>query len=440
MENYQEAIFSIVTISQFKKKALCWAQQFETCCLLDHNAYPNGKEKVTDGVLAISSLDYFQHQIGSGENGFGQLNKWLSKKKDWAFGFLSYDLKNEIENLQTTSKDFHQFPLLHFFRPQLLIHFAANEITIRSKTLAPKDIFLAIQSTALDVQYARPNIHLQSNFSREEYLQTIRKIKSHISLGDIYEMNFCQSFFAEEVKIDPLNTFLELNELSAAPFASYFKLNDNYLLCGSPERFLKKEGKRLLSQPIKGTRPRKEDKVLDQLEVDALINSPKDKSENVMIVDLVRNDLARSCQPGSILVEELFGIYTFKAVHQMISTISGELRPAIEGLEALRLAFPMGSMTGAPKIRAMQLIDQYERSARGLYSGSVGYFTPTGDFDFNVVIRSILYEAEAKRLSFPVGGAIVADSQAEEEYEECMVKAKTMMQVLGLQPFMLNAE
>jgi len=364
----------------------------------------------------------------------------LAEKKDWAFGFLSYDLKNELENLTTSSADFHQFPKIHFFRPEIILFLEESAVHIHSKTQKPAAIFSEIKEMTFSPVSENREIQLQPNFSEQEYLEVIHSIKKHIAVGDIYEMNFCQSFSGENIELNPLQTFLELNKLSAAPFATYYRCENKYLLCGSPERFLKKEGQRLLSQPIKGTRPRRELKALDELEVEQLKNSNKDKSENVMIVDLVRNDLAKSCVPGSIKVEELFGIYTFKAVHQMISTVSGKLRPNVSALSALRQAFPMGSMTGAPKIRAMQLIDQYERNARGLYSGTVGYFSPEGDFDFNVVIRSILYEKDTQRMSFQVGGAIVADSVAEQEYEECLVKAQTMMQVLGLESFALNAD
>jgi para-aminobenzoate synthetase component I len=221
-----------------------------------------------------------------------------------------------------------------------------------------------------------------------------------------------------------------LNDLSRAPFAAFMRWKDRYLLSGSPERFLQKKGDILRSQPIKGTRRRGTTSAEDESIRAELAACEKDRAENVMIVDLVRNDLARNCLPGSVVVDELFGIHTFQTVHQMISTVRGTLRPDAHPMQALRDAFPMGSMTGAPKVRAMELIEHYERSRRGLYSGAVGYWTPGGDFDFNVVIRSLLYNAADRYLSYHVGGAIVYDSAGEQEYEECLLKGEAMQKAV----------
>jgi para-aminobenzoate synthetase component 1 len=246
-------------------------------------------------------------------------------------------------------------------------------------------------------------------------------------------MNFCQEFFAENTTIDPLAVWDTLNKLARAPMAAFFRWHDRYLLSASPERFLKKEGKKLLSQPIKGTRRRAV--VDDEATRAALANSEKDRAENVMIVDLVRNDLARSCQSGTVEVPELFGIYTFETVHQMISTVTGQLRPSVHPIDALQYAFPPGSMTGAPKVMAMELIEDYEKTRRGLYAGALGYFDPAGNFDFNVLIRSVFYHQIAQYVSFQVGGAIVFDSVAEDELDECRVKAGALFAALGaLQP------
>jgi para-aminobenzoate synthetase component I len=240
-------------------------------------------------------------------------------------------------------------------------------------------------------------------------------------------VNLCQEFFAENTLLDPLAVFERLNALAEAPFSAFLRWQRRYLLSASPERFLKKTGRRVVSQPIKGTRRRGKNAEEDEHIRRELAASEKDRAENVMIVDLVRNDLSRHCLPGSVRADELFGIYTFPTVHQMISTVSGALPPGADGLRLLRDAFPMGSMTGAPKVMAMQLIEQYERSRRGLYSGALGYFDPDGDFDFNVVIRSVLYNAESGYVSASVGGAIVYDSDPEQEYEECMLKAEAMI-------------
>ncbi|MFZ1496974.1 MAG: anthranilate synthase component I family protein [Saprospiraceae bacterium] len=274
------------------------------------------------------------------------------------------------------------------------------------------------------------DIQIQARVPKSEYLQNVAAIQQHIIEGDLYEMNYCQEFYAEQAEITPITLFEQLNNLTQSPFAAFYKNRQQYVLCASPERFIKKIGRKIISQPIKGTMRRGSSNAEDAWLQQALANSEKDRAENVMIVDLVRNDFARSCQSGSVQVEELFGIYTFRQVHQMISTISGTLRKNVSWVTAIRNAFPMGSMTGAPKVMAMQLIEQYEASKRGLYSGAIGYITPRGNFDFNVVIRSLLYNAANRYLSFQVGGAIVYDSEPEKEYEECLLKASAIMRVL----------
>ena len=272
---------------------------------------------------------------------------------------------------------------------------------------------------------------IQSRISKEEYLSKVSEMLEHIHRGDIYEANFCQEYFAENRAIDPAKVFLDLNEISSPPFASFLKLEDYYLLSASPERYIKKEGNKVISQPIKGTASRAEDAEDDNKIIEMLSKDPKELSENVMIVDLVRNDISRVANKGSVQVDELCKVYSFKQVHQLISTISAELELGCTPVEVLQATFPMGSMTGAPKISAMKIIEDLEESKRGLYSGAVGYFTPEGDFDFNVVIRSILYNASSKYVSFSVGGAITSRSIPEQEYEECQLKAKAMLEALG---------
>ena len=252
----------------------------------------------------------------------------------------------------------------------------------------------------------------------------------HIHRGDIYEANFCMEFYAENAQIEPLEIYQKLNTISEPPFAAYFKNNFQYLLSASPERYLRKEGLKVISQPIKGTARRSFDLEQDEQLKSDLAQNEKERSENIMIVDLVRNDLSQTATKGSVQVEELCQIYTFKQVHQMISTIVSEVENTTSPIEILRTTFPMGSMTGAPKISAMQIIEELEETKRGLYSGAVGYFTPNGDFDFNVVIRSILYNSENQYLSFSVGSAITSQAIPENEYEECLLKAKAMFEVL----------
>jgi para-aminobenzoate synthetase component 1 len=256
-------------------------------------------------------------------------------------------------------------------------------------------------------------------------------LQKHILRGDCYEINFCQEFYAENTIIQPLEVYKKLVDLSPNPFACYYKLNHQFLLCASPERYVKKEDNQIISQPIKGTSKRNnQNSEVDIQHKTTLQNSTKDKSENVMVVDLVRNDLSKICTEGSVKVIELFGIYSFPQVHQMISTISGELKPNTNFAQVLEATFPMGSMTGAPKLKVMQLTEQYEQTKRGIYSGCVGYIAPNGNFDFNVVIRSIMYNATNQYLSYQVGGGITFYSVPEQEYEECLVKAEAMKKVL----------
>jgi para-aminobenzoate synthetase component 1 len=252
----------------------------------------------------------------------------------------------------------------------------------------------------------------------------------YIQQGDIYEANFCMEFFAENAQINPIDTYQKLATISQTPFAAFFKNNEHFLLSASPERYLRKEGTQVISQPIKGTAKRFEDPIQDEKSKLDLASDAKERSENIMIVDLVRNDLSQTANKGSVKVEELCAIYSFKQVHQMISTISSEVSNTISPIDILQTTFPMGSMTGAPKLSAMKIIEELEATKRGLYSGAIGYFSPVGDFDFNVVIRSILYNKNNNYLSFSVGSALTSLAIPEKEYEECLLKAKAMLHVL----------
>ena len=276
------------------------------------------------------------------------------------------------------------------------------------------------------------HIEVKTRFTRDAYIETVHKLQQHILRGDCYEINFCQEFYNENAVIDPLQVYRSLSRESPNPFSCYYKLDDKYLLCASPERYLRKSGNKVTSQPIKGTTRRNGNNAgVDISNREALLHSAKERSENIMIVDLVRNDLAKVCIEGSVKVDELMGIYAFPQVYQMISTISGEADEKTPVTELLKATFPMGSMTGAPKKRVMQLIEQYEKTKRGLFSGAVGYFSPQKDMDFNVVIRSLLYNASNRYLSFQTGSAITFYSRPEDEYEECLLKAGAIKKVLN---------
>lgn len=420
--------FQVSDMQIFKHQILEFSRSFDPICCLDHNQYPNSDYHSFDALFGIGAQAF----IRPDKDRFESLKSFVDKQSEFLFGYLSYDLKNEIEKLESRPFDPIGFPDLHFFVPEIWIGIRGNEAIIALHDADPEDVYSNILEQGIpDVK--NPKIEIHPRMGKEEYLRKVNTIKNHILEGDIYEMNFCQEFYAENAELDPWQTFHDLNNASKAPFASFYRNNNQFLIGGSPERFLKKEKQQLISQPIKGTIKRGRNTREDQILKSELETSEKDRAENVMIVDLVRNDLAKSCLPGSVQVEELFGIYEFEKVFQMISTVSGTLRPETHLVDAIKNAFPMGSMTGAPKVRSMQLIETYEQSRRGLYSGSVGYIDPKGDFDFNVVIRSILYQAETKYLSFQVGGAIVYDSVPEKEYEECLLKASNVIQILGLE-------
>ena len=419
----------ISAIPNFTNQLLYWANQFREVVLLDSNAY-HQKYSTYDAVVAVDALTSLQTDYN---NAFQDLQQYQSQTKDWLFGYLSYDLKNDIEELHSNNFDGLIFPDLFFFQPKKLFLIKGNQVEIQYLRMCDDEIesdFEEITSITPITHYPLP-ITINQRISKENYLLKVSKMLEHIQRGDIYEANFCMEFYAENAKINPLEMYHKLNTISEAPFAVYFKNAAHYLLSASPERYLRKEGTRLISQPIKGTSKRSADPIADaKFKVD-LAQNEKERSENIMIVDLVRNDLSHTATKGSVVVEELCEIYTFKQVHQMISTIVSEVENTTSPVEIIRTTFPMGSMTGAPKISALQIIETLEETKRGLYSGAVGYFTPEGDFDFNVVIRSILYNAKNEYLSFSVGSAITAQAIAEQEYEECLLKAKAMFEVLS---------
>ncbi len=351
-------------------------------------------------------------------------------QKDFWIGFLSYDIKNNFEKLQSTHPNRHQTPLAGFIRPEILIKIDNQGNIIwecnaqqQQKIEELLDInFSATQDTQTPTT--------QQNISKEEYIENVHHIQNHIRRGDIFEMNYCMEFFAENCEINPENLFQQLTQLSPNPFCAFVKMDDWYVVSASPERFLSKIKNKILAQPIKGTSARNEDVTMDEKNKNELRNNPKEQSENVMIVDLVRNDLSKIAKKGSVKVKELFGIYSFPTVHQMISSIECETTTN-DLYTILKANFPMGSMTGAPKVRAMELAEQYETFSRGIYSGSIGFVdNAQKSFDFNVVIRSIIYNSKLKNLSFPVGSAITHYADAEKEYEECWLKAKAILQIL----------
>jgi para-aminobenzoate synthetase component 1 len=418
-------VITQVTNSQnFKQKALQWACNFDAVCYLDSNNFSDPYSKF-DTLIAIGAKDEI---IANAGNAFEQLAKFRHKHPNWITGFFGYDLKNEVEHLHSSNIDQLRFPDLYFFAPKHLILIKGDHIEIISDET--QLVLIQIEQQEEPQPNELSALSLQPRFTKDEYIETVKKIQEHISRGDIYVTNFCQEFFAEDAEIDPLDTFFKLNSISPNPLSSLFKSKDKYILSASPERFLAKRGNKLISQPIKGTAKRGDTMEEDEAIKQQLRKHTKELQENVMIVDLVRNDLTRSAKKGTVKTEELFGIYSFNQLHQMISTVVCEIQDELSAIDAIKNTFPMGSMTGAPKVSAMRLMEQYERTKRGIYSGAIGYFSPDNDFDFNVVIRTILYNSVNKYLSFQVGSAITYHADAEQEYAECLLKAKAILQVL----------
>ena len=419
----------IPNITEFKTKLVSWAQQFEEVVWLDSNHRLQSHSSY-DAVLAVDAFTGIQTDT---LNGFKKLEEYQEVTKDWIFGYLSYDLKNDIEPLSSKNFDGLDFPDLSFFQPKKLFLFKENKLAIKYLNCVIDDVdsdldTISSFSTTVESEISN-NIKIESRLTRDSYIEKVTTMLSKIQRGDIYEANFCQEFYAT-AQIDPLKTYFSLNSISQTPFATFLKNGNHFLMSSSPERYIKKERSVITSHPIKGTTRRSDNTSEDDDLKFVLKNDQKERSENIMIVDLVRNDLSKIAKRGTVKVTELCELHSFKQVHHMISTIEAEVLPTVSPVGVISATFPMGSMTGAPKISAMMIIEALEETKRGLYSGAVGYFTPNGDFDFNVVIRSILYNASNSYVSFSVGSAITSKSTPQREYEECLVKAKAMRSVL----------
>ncbi|MDA9026768.1 aminodeoxychorismate synthase component I [Flavobacteriaceae bacterium] len=427
MRHHKEIL--LTNTKDFKTQLISWAQQYEEIVWLDSNQRLHS-HATYDAVLAVDAFTGIQTDA---LNGFEKLKDYQEVTKDWIFGYLSYDLKNDIEPLSSENFDGLNFPDLYFFQPKKLFLFKDKSVTIKYLNCICDEVesdLVTISSFSKTAELkVSNNIKIESRVSKASYIEKVTAMLSHIKRGDIYEANFCQEFYAI-AQLNPLETYFSLNSISQTPFATFLKNGNQFLLSSSPERFIKKEGSVITSQPIKGTTRRSDNSNEDEDLKFALKNDQKERSENIMIVDLVRNDLSKIAKKGTVKVTELCEIHSFKQVHHMISTVEAEVLPTVSAVGVIAAAFPMGSMTGAPKISAMTIIEELEETKRGVYSGAVGYFSPQGDFDFNVVIRSILYNASNSYVSFSVGSAITSKSTPEKEYEECLVKAKAMRSVL----------
>lgn len=378
-------------------------------------------------LLAWDSEDFLVQTKFIPENYFEFVN---SKSKEYSLGFMAFDAKNQFEkHLKSENSDFLEFPELFWFVPKNILISLDGNITF-SGLLTDDDIRKIIESEKSINLNKFSKFNLKAQTSKEEYYNRFKLIQDKLRRGDIYEINYCTSYQSDNTVINPIQTFLELNKNTEAPFSSFIKYNEFHVICGSPERFLKLQGDKILSQPIKGTAKREKDLNKDKLITDQLLSDKKELAENIMIVDLVRNDLSKIADKNSVKVDELNGLYSFKSVHQLISTVSCKLKYGITYEQILKALFPMGSMTGAPKISALEIIEDLEQFKRSVYSGTIGIIEPNGNFDFNVVIRSILYNDKFEKLSISVGGAITTLSKCEDEYEECLIKLEATQKSL----------
>ena len=423
-------------IEEFKTKLLVWAQQFKHVVWLDSN-----NETATDKNLNLSEFDAAL-AVGAEtllesnhQNAFDKLKTYHKSTQDFIFGYLGYDLKNDTEQLSSANYDGLEFNDLTFFQPKKLFLIKNSQVEIKYLNTYSDEIesdLNAILNVVLEhTENQQSNkIKIKLRIHKDEYFNKVNAILAHIKRGDIYEVSFCQEFYAENAIINPVDVYSKLNKISTPPFATFLKIDKKYLLSASPERFLKRNKNTVISQPIKGTVKRGDSEEEDDVLKNILKNDVKERAENIMIVDLVRNDLAKTAIKGTVKVSELCEVYTFKQVHQLISTVVSETESATNSVDIIKSLFPMGSMTGAPKIAAMNIIEELEETKRSLFSGAVGYISAEGNFDFNVIIRSILYNSSNKYVSYSVGGAITAKSIPEKEYEECLLKARAMRDVL----------
>jgi para-aminobenzoate synthetase component 1 len=418
-------------ISEFKSKLFDWSQQFKQIAWLDSNNYEQ-KYSSYDVILAVDASTFLETNYSSA---FTKLQQYKNQINDFLFGYLSYDLKNDTEKLSSNNLDGLDFADLYFFQPKKLFFIKGNELEIQYLEELKHEIEIDLEGILHyneKLNQVQHDVKIHKRITKKEYLKNLETILEHIHRGDIYEMNFCQEFYTENASINPFEVYKKLIEISKPPFASFLKINNKYVLSASPERFVRKEHNMVISQPIKGTARRLVNKKLDEKLAKQLELDEKERSENIMIVDLVRNDLSKTAIKGSVKVKELCKVYSFEQVHQLISTVIAEVSNETDSVDIVKSLFPMGSMTGAPKLSAMHIIEALETTKRGVYSGALGYFSPTNDFDFNVIIRSILYNETNKYLSYSVGGAITAKSNPEKEYQECLLKAIAMKLALKL--------
>ena len=419
--------YDLLDLPAGRMQVLQWAQQHSVFCWLDGSTNRDPSYSFPT-LLAVGVRRSFEL---SATRSLSDLDDFLIPTEIGYVVQVGYGLKDHVERVSSRHVDPIGFPDLYLFEPLTLIRFSEKDRIIIQAT-DPDSIWHSIQATdSASATDQIPAVEFQARSDREEYLQQLRSVQSHLLRGDCYELNYCQEFFATDTRIDPLTVYQRMQAIAQAPFSNLYRNGERWLIGASPERFLCRRGDRIESMPMKGTAPRDSDRAVDQARATSLMQSEKDRSENIMVVDLVRNDLSRIAARGSVQVESLCALRSFPQVHQLISTVSCRLRPGTSFRQILEACFPMGSMTGAPKVRVMELTDRYEMSARGLYSGSLGFMEPNGDFDLNVVIRSLQYNAEQGYLSYHVGSGITVYSDPSAEWEECLWKARGIRRVFS---------
>lgn len=349
-------------------------------------------------------------------NAWEAFQAFKEEAQDWLFGYFGYDMKNSLEDLHSENNELVEAPDLFFMNPGLLL-----EIELDGKIRVIKGEMPDITQIP---QFSGFKVHPGKRIDKNKYMNLIDQAKKDIYEGKYYEINLSHAL---EFSFDgePFELYQAMKKAGPVPFGGYIHMGEIDICSASPERFLARNGSRVWSQPIKGTASRQEESDHSLIN---LKESEKERAENLMIVDLVRNDLSRIAMKNSVKVSNLFEIQSFETVHQMVSTVECQVEETVKSLEVIKACFPMGSMTGAPKIAAMKAIEHYEDYKRGIYSGAIGYFRPDDDFDFNVVIRTALIQGN--RLCYPVGGAITSDSDPAAEWEETWVKAKAITNIL----------
>ena len=418
-------------------KALQLSSNLEHCSLLHSNNITLDKHFRYNYLIALESASLLNSKKLNYEQYLESISEFTKDNNgNWIFASLSYDIKNGIEKLSSNNLEKTNFNDFELFIPKYVFSSKNGELIFHyHESISEKDandflgnLYHSEINSNCDNTY---NFNkFEHRINKQQYLNKIESAKASIKHGDIYEMNFCQEFYVEDASIDyPWQTFRKLQSISPAPFSAYYKSKQMHLISASPERYMQKDDCRIISQPIKGTAGRIADKQLDLEAKEELQKSIKERAENIMIVDLVRNDLSRIPSASNTIVEELCHIYSFRHVHQMISTVSTEVNKNLCFGDILKATFPMGSMTGAPKLKSMEIIEKLEDTKRGLFSGSIGYIDPNGDFDFNVIIRSLIYNSKSNYLSLSTGGAITYLCNAEDEYNESLLKAEAIFKL-----------